>query len=62
MKNKFTFIDLFAGIGGFHYGSSQCGCKCVMASEIDPIATETYYQNYKLRPSNPCLCPITLNG
>lgn len=47
----FTFIDLFAGIGGFHYGLSKCGGKCVFASEIDPVASETYYGNYNLMPS-----------
>jgi len=46
----FTFIDLFAGIGGFHYGLSQCGGRCVMASEIDPIAADSYERNLGLKP------------
>ena len=46
----FKFIDLFSGIGGFHYGLAQCGGKCVMASEIDPIAIETYKTNYGITP------------
>ena len=50
MIKNFTFIDLFSGIGGFHSGLSKIGGKCVFASDILPIARETYYHNYKIQP------------
>ena len=43
---KLKFIDLFAGIGGFHYAFHQLGCECVFASEIDESARVTYERNY----------------
>lgn len=46
-KSKFTFIDLFAGIGGFHTGMHSIGGKCVFASEWDKNARITYEENYK---------------
>ena len=39
---RFTFIDLFAGIGGFHIGMKANGGHCVFASEWDRFARETY--------------------
>ncbi len=45
-KAKFKFIDLFAGIGGFRLALQSLGGKCVMSSEWDPEAKETYYKNY----------------
>lgn len=46
-NNKtFKFIDLFAGIGGFHQAMEQLGGECVFASEIDKYAIETYKKNY----------------
>jgi DNA (cytosine-5)-methyltransferase 1 len=46
MKPDFTFIDLFAGIGGFRIALSELGGKCVFTSEWDQHAKETYYNNY----------------
>lgn len=44
---KFTFIDLFAGIGGFHTAMHYVGGKCVFASEWDKNARISYEENYK---------------
>ena len=47
MEN-FKFIDLFSGIGGFHQAMTQLGGECVLASEIDKFAIETYAENYNM--------------
>lgn len=44
--NNFNYIDLFAGIGGFHQAMDNLGGKCVLASEIDESAIRTYMKNY----------------
>ena len=49
---NFRFIDLFAGIGGFHIAMSQLGGECVFASEIDKFAAETYKQNFNIDSLN----------
>lgn len=46
-EKKFTFIDLFAGIGGFHTAMHSVGGKCVFASEWDKYARVSYEANYK---------------
>lgn len=47
-KDKpFTFIDLFAGIGGFHLAMHAHGGKCVFASEWDKFARITYETNFR---------------
>lgn len=43
---KFTFIDLFAGIGGFRMAMQNLGGKCVFSSEWDKQAQKTYLLNY----------------
>ncbi len=43
---KFTFIDLFAGIGGFRQAMQDNGGKCVFSSEWDKYAQQTYFRNY----------------
>lgn len=50
LKN-YTFIDLFAGIGGFHLALSSFGAKCVFASEWDSYAAEVYEKNYAIKPN-----------
>lgn len=42
----FTFIDLFAGIGGFRIAFQHAGGKCVFSSEWDKYAKKTYEANY----------------
>lgn len=42
----FTFIDLFAGIGGFRLPLQQLGGTCIFSSEWDKQAQMTYYANY----------------
>ena len=48
LNNNDTFIDLFAGVGGFHMALSNLGMKAVFASEIDKHARETYLKNHKI--------------
>lgn len=46
-NNKtFKFIDLFAGIGGFHCSIKSLGGKCVFVSEIDSLCKKTYALNF----------------
>ena len=47
---KFTFIDLFAGIGGFRLAMQGIGGKCVFTSEWDKNAQRTYEANYGEQP------------
>lgn len=49
MKN-FTFIDLFAGIGGMRLGFEAVGGQCVFSSEWDKYAQDTYEANFAERP------------
>ena len=50
VKGKFTFIDLFAGIGGIRLGYQFNGGRCVFSSEWDKDAAKTYYYNFGERP------------
>jgi len=44
---NFKFIDLFAGIGGFHQAMRYLGGTCIMAAEINQACVETYTSNFK---------------
>jgi len=49
-KATFSFIDLFAGIGGFHLGLEKIGGECVYASEWDKYSSSTYKSWYPNTP------------
>jgi len=46
LRPRFTFIDLFAGIGGFRLAMQSQGGKCIFSSEFNEAAQKTYYHNY----------------
>lgn len=51
MIDKFKFIDLFCGIGGFHQAMSDLGGSCVYACDIDADCRKTYEVNYGIKPT-----------
>ncbi len=55
---EFSFIDLFAGIGGTRLGFEQVGGHCVFTSEYDDFCQRTYRENF--RPSHPIVGDIRI--
>lgn len=49
-RRKFTFIDLFAGIGGMRLAFENAGGKCVFSSEWNKYANQTYHANFGEEP------------
>ncbi|MFD1765308.1 DNA (cytosine-5-)-methyltransferase [Sphingorhabdus buctiana] len=47
---RLRFIDLFAGLGGFHQALASRGAECVFASELDLNLIDLYEKNFGLRP------------
>lgn len=56
---RFTFIDLFAGIGGFRIAMQRNKCECVFSSEWDKMAQRTYYANFGEIPFGDITKPLT---
>lgn len=50
-KPRFTFIDLFAGIGGMRLAFESAGGKCVYTSEWNKFSQKTYYDNFGDMPN-----------
>lgn len=47
---EFTFIDLFAGIGGMRLAFDACGGECVFSCEWDKYCQKTYFDNFGVMP------------
>jgi DNA (cytosine-5)-methyltransferase 1 len=46
----YKFIDLFSGIGSFHYSFAKLGWKCVLASDNDKTTHPVYEKNHGMKP------------
>lgn len=46
----YTFIDLFAGIGGMRLAYESAGARCVYSSEWNKYSQQTYYANFGVQP------------
>lgn len=55
----FTFIDLFAGIGGIRLGFEKHGGKCLFTSEWNPFAVKTYLENFPQKDDHQLVGDIT---
>ncbi|MBR1553166.1 MAG: DNA (cytosine-5-)-methyltransferase [Schwartzia sp.] len=49
-NRSFTFIDLFAGIGGMRIAYEQAGGRCVYSSEWNKYSRQTYFANFNEEP------------
>jgi DNA (cytosine-5)-methyltransferase 1 len=49
-NEKLKFVDLFCGIGSFHYSFKKFNWECVMSCDIDNAVKETYKENYGVLP------------
>ena len=49
-SQSLRFVDLFAGLGGFHLALASLGHECVFASEINPVLREKYKENFGMEP------------
>lgn len=49
-SGRFSFIDLFAGIGGMRLAFESCGGQCVFSSEWDRYCQRTYFENFGYMP------------
>jgi DNA (cytosine-5)-methyltransferase 1 len=56
--DRFSFVDLFAGIGGIRKPFSEIGGKCVLTCEWDEYAQKTYKANWKSCPEHKFLSDI----
>lgn len=48
--HRFKFVDLFAGLGGFHVALEKLGGECVFAAEWQTHLQNLYFENFGLRP------------
>ena len=59
-SSTFTYIELFAGIGGFRVALDRLGGRCVFASEVDTFCIKNYQANFSDRPAGDiCRIPST---
>ena len=51
-KEQYSFIDLFAGIGGMHIAYASAGARCVYSNEWNKYSQQTYYANFGIQPDD----------